>query len=140
MKNIIFLFLSALTIISCSKDETKLEVFNPEAFAFDIGDSWEVNASTQVKGFVQIEENEKYKASLSFSVDLITPAGDTIQALITRVEDIVNNEKVLDTSLEAQFELDSTYSPGKYNVIFNVKDVNSKGTASVASGFEINRD
>lgn len=140
MKNIIFLFLSALTFISCGKDEQKLEAFNPEAFAFDIGDSWEVNASTQVKGFVQIEENETFKAALSFSVDLVTPSGDTITGLITRVEDITNNEKVMDTSLEAQFELDSTYSAGKYNVIFNVKDVNSEESASVTTGFELSAE
>jgi hypothetical protein len=140
MKNIIFLFFTALTLISCSKDEPKLEAFNPEAFAFDIGDSWEVNTSTQVKGFIQIEENETFKASLSFSVDLVTPKGDTIPGLITRVEDLTNNEKIMDTALEAQFELDSTYSAGKYNIIFNVKDVNSEGTASVTTGFELSAE
>lgn len=140
MKNIIFLFLSTLTIIGCTKDAPKLEAFNPEVGVFDIGDSWEVNASTQVKGFIQIEENEIFKASLAFSVDLITPAGDTIPGMITRVEDLLNNEKVMDTSLEAQFELDSTYSTGKYNIIFKVKDVNSEGTASATAGFELSAE
>jgi hypothetical protein len=126
MKNIIFLFLLAITIIGCTKDAPKLEAFNPEAFAFDIGDSW--------------EENEIFKASLAFSVDLITPEGDTIPGLITRVEDLTNNEKVIDTSLEAQFELDSTYSSGKYKIIFNVKDVNSEGTASISTGFELSEE
>lgn len=140
MKNVIFLILSAIMILGCSKDELNLEAFNPEAFAFDIGDTWEVNASTQVKGFIQLEENETFKASLSFSVDLVTPGGDTIQGLITRVEDLVNNEKVLDTSLEAQFELDSTYTAGKYNVVFNVKDVNSNQAATTTSSFEITEE
>lgn len=123
--------------ITCSKEKIKIEAFNAEAFAFDIGDSWEVNASTQVKGFVQIEENEIYKSSISFSVDLITPEGDTIAGLITRVEDLSNKEKILDTAIEAQFELDSTYSAGKYGLIFNVSDVNSEGTASVTAVFEL---
>lgn len=127
-------------IIGCGKDDPKLEAFNPEAFAFDIGDTWEVNASTQVKGFVQIKENETFKASLSFSVDLITPAGDTIIGLITRVEDLNNSEKVLDTALEAQFELDSTYAAGKYNMIFNVQDVNNNQTATAAASFEITKE
>ncbi len=140
MKKIFFVLLTGLALISCGKEDLKLEAFNPEAFAFDIGDTWEVNASTQVKGFVQLEENETFKAALSFSVDLVTPGGDTIPGLITRVEDLVNNEKVLDTSLEAQFELDSTYTAGKYNVVFNVKDVNNDQTASATASFEITEE
>ncbi|QQS35885.1 MAG: hypothetical protein IPM56_16845 [Ignavibacteriales bacterium] len=140
MKKIFFVLLTGLTLISCGKEDLKLEAFNPEAFAFDIGDTWEVNASAQVRGFLQVEENEMFKASLAFSVDLITPSGDTIAGLITRVEDLNNNEKVLDTSLEAQFELDSTYAAGKYNVVFNVKDVNNNQTATTAASFEITEE
>ena len=56
MKSFLSLFvLSLLLITSCNKEEIKLEVFNPEAFAYDLGNTWEVNAMINVKGFEQRE-------------------------------------------------------------------------------------
>ncbi|MBK6913476.1 MAG: hypothetical protein IPH11_07365 [Ignavibacteriales bacterium] len=53
MKNIIIVFTTAVLFISCGKEETKFEAFSAEAFAYDLGGSWEVNASTRVKGMAQ---------------------------------------------------------------------------------------
>ncbi len=134
ISSLIFLFVFS----SCSKkEETKLEAFSPEAFAYDVGDQFEVNASTRVKGFQQKEENKKFKASLAYDIDIVKPNGDTIKSMITRVEDKINDEKMTDVPLEIQFNLDSTYNLGKYKLIFEIKDVNSDGKASSSASFDL---
>lgn len=142
MKYILSVFLICLTIfISCGKDEqTKLEAYNAEAFAYDIGDGWEVNATTRVKGFVQKEEGETFTALLSFDIDLVNVTGDTLKSLISKTEDKMKNEKMSDVDLEIQFDLDSTYAEGNYKVIFNVKDVNTQQTAKSSAEFVIENE
>ena len=136
ISSLLFLFLFLFS--SCSKkEETKLEAYNAEAFAYDTGGAFEVNASTRVKGFQQNEENKKFKASLAFDIDLVKPNGDTIKSMITRVEDKINNEKMTDVPLEIQFNLDSTYALGKYKLIFQIKDVNSDGKTSSSASFDL---
>ena len=116
MKELVFVFLTTIILYSCSKEEpVKMETFSTDAFAYDLGDSWEVNATTRVKGFNQKEEGNNYSATIAYDVDLVTPAGDTIRALISRVEDKTDNERIMDIPLEAQFELDSTYCRRIYN-------------------------
>lgn len=134
---IIYIFFSA----GCGKDEeTKLEAYNAEAFAYDLGESWEVNATTRVKGFFQKEENGTFTALLSYDIDLITAVGDTIKSLISRTEDKMKNEMMSDVDLETQFDLDSTYAEGNYKVIFNVKDVNTAQTAKSSAEFVLEEE
>ena len=141
MKVLIILFLSTLIFYSCSKKEpVKVETFSPEAFAYDIGEGWEVNATTRVKGFVQNEKGDMYTATLAFNVDLVTPKGDTIKSLISRVEDKTDKEKMSDIPLEAQFDLDSTYAFGNYKVVFKIKDVLSNQTATSTASFKLSKD
>ena len=141
MKKLIVVLFSATIFYSCSKEEpVKIETFSPEAFAYDIGDAWEVNATTRVKGFVQNENNDMYSATLAFDVNLVTPKGDTIKALISRVEDKTDKEKMADVPLEAQFDLDSTYTVGEYKVIFEIKDVLSNQTATSIASFKLSKD
>jgi hypothetical protein len=136
MKEIIILLLSVLTLYSCGKEEpVKLETFSTEAFAYDLGDSWEVNATTRVKGFSQKEEENNFSATIAYDIDLVTPAGDTIKALLSRVEDKMDNEMITDIPLEAQFELDSTYAAGDYTIIFNIKDISSGQAAKSFATF-----
>jgi hypothetical protein len=141
MKVLIILFLTTLIFYSCSKEEpAKIETFSPEAFAYDIGDAWEVNATTRVKGFVQNKKEDKYSATLAFNVDLVTPKGDTIKSLISKVEDKTDKEKMADVPLEAQFDLDSTYAVGDYKVVFKIKDVLSNQTATSTASFKLSKD
>jgi len=141
MKKLIILLFSSVIFYSCSKEEpVKIETFSPEAFAYDIGGAWEVNATTRVKGFAQNEKEDKYSATLAFDVDLITPKGDTIKALISRVEDKTDKEKMADVPLEAQFDLDSTYATGDYKVIFNIKDALSNQMATSTASFKLSKD
>jgi len=46
---------SFLKNVLLKKEEVKFEAFSPEAFAYDIGNSWEVNATVNVKGFTKNE-------------------------------------------------------------------------------------
>jgi len=141
MKVLIILFITALIFYSCSKEEpVKIETFSTEAFAYDIGEGWEVNATTRVKAFIQNENKNNYTATIAFDVDLITPKGDTIKALISRVEDKTDKEKMADVPLEAQFDLDSTYATGDYKVIFNIKDALSNQMATSTASFKLSKD
>ncbi len=76
MKKLTSALIFLLVFASCSKkEEVKFEAFSPEAFAYDIGDSWEINATVNVKGFVKKEVGDELSTSLGFSVDLIDPDG-----------------------------------------------------------------
>ena len=142
MKYLLSLFFIGLFLFtSCGKkEESKLEAYNAEAFAYDLGESWEVNSTTRVKGFFQKEENGTFTALLSYDIDLVTATGDTIKSLISRTEDKMKNEKMSDVDLETQFELDSTYIEGNYKVIFNVKDMNTQQTAKSSAEFVLEEE
>jgi hypothetical protein len=132
------IFISSLFFASCSNKETpKITAFSPEAFAYALGDSSEVDASVRVKGFVQKEENGKYSATLAYDIDLVTPSNDTLKSLLSRVVDKLNTEKVSDLPLEAQFDLDSTYAKGNYQLIFNIKDAASGSTTKAVANFKL---
>src|SRR4030065_2735474 len=142
MKYFLLAFLIYILILAgCSgEDKPKLEAYNSEAFAYDLGESWEVNATTRVKGFFQKEEGGAFTALLTYEIDLVTPAGDTIKSMISRTEDKMKNEKMSDVDLETQFELDSTYAEGNYKVVFNVKDMNTQQTAISSTEFVLENE
>ncbi|MDO8550124.1 MAG: hypothetical protein Q7S39_08255 [Ignavibacteria bacterium] len=138
MKGFVIVLLIGSLFCSCNKEEpVKIETFSTEAFAYDLGNSWEVNATTRVKGFSQKEEGNNFRATIAYDIDLVTPAGDTIKALIIRVEDKTDSENITDIPLEAQFELDSTYAAGEYKIVFNVKDVLNNNKAISTASFKI---
>jgi len=87
-----------------------------------------------------LENNGKFSASFSYQIGLIKPQGDTIKGMISKVEDKTEIEKVSDTSIESQFELDTTYVPGAYKIIISVKDVNSGKTAASTIPLELKKD
>ena len=122
MKNIFCFILLLVLFVSCGeKEEVKFEAFSPEAFAYDLGDLWEVNATVNIKGFKEMEIENEYLASLNFSVDLINPEGDTLTNILSDSKDVKEKE-INYIQLEAQFELDASYNEGKYKIIFNIKD------------------
>ncbi|MFZ0452162.1 MAG: hypothetical protein WCE54_15985 [Ignavibacteriaceae bacterium] len=137
--SIIFFILLILFLDACSKKkEEELKVYNSTAFAYDLGDkSWEVDASARVKGFTQTTVGNLYKASLAYEINLVTPKNDTIKSLISKVVDKSEKERMSDTGLEAQFDLDSTYSYGTYKILWNVKDVATNDTASTTTNFNL---
>ena len=139
MKQLIFLSLVMIIFYSCSKEEpSKLSTYNTEVYTLDIGGNSEIHALTRVKGFEQKEQGDnKFFATIAYDVDLITPAGDTLKAFISQVEDKDADEKMRDIGLEAQFELDTTYVNGDYKVIFKVKDVLSGSSAFSSASFKL---
>ena len=74
MKKIILVLIVSLIVISCSKKQVPFEAFSSEAFVFDIGDGIaEVNSTVRVKGFVQTEKDDNYKAAVAYEIDLLKP-------------------------------------------------------------------
>ncbi len=141
MKYSVFVIILIVISTGCSKKEKEnLSAYNAAAFAYDLGNSWEVDATTRVKGFIQKEENNMFKASLAYEINLVTPKNDTIRSLISKVIDKSDKEKMTDTALEAQFDLDSTYVDGEYIIVFSVKDVISGARSSSNAGFKLSRD
>lgn len=141
MKALMISTILLLFIISgCSKKEEKLEVFNAEAFAYDLGDGWEVDATTRVKGFKQTEKDDKYYAKISYIIDLVKPDGEMIKSVVSKTEDKENDEIFMDVPVEIQFDLDSTYHDGDYKVIFNIKDAETGKTASASATFKLQKE
>jgi hypothetical protein len=128
-------------VYACKKEESlKLEASVNQAYAFDIGTAWEVNISTKVKGFMEEGNNGKFKMSLSYTIDLVTPGGKTINGIVGKTEDKIDNEKLPDFILDSQFNLDTTYVPGKYKAIINIRDVITGKTASAITFFDLAKD
>ena len=91
-----------------------------------------------VKGFEQREGNEDaFKASIFYSADIKTPDGKTLENLYSDNIDISDQEELIDIPLEVQFELDSTYSHGKYTIIFNITDSYSQNSVTGSVEFDL---
>jgi hypothetical protein len=135
-KSILFIFILLITFSCSKKEEVKFEAFSPEAFAYDIGESWEVNATINVKGFERIEMGDDYSVSLNYNINLINPEGDTTKNIFSDSKEVKEKE-IDDVQLEAQFELDHSSVKGKYILIFNITDNNSGNSISSPVEFEL---
>ena len=124
--------ISTLIFTSCS-EEPKTILFNSEAFAFSIGDGWEINASVNAKGFAQIEKDNSdlYFTSLNYNVNLYTPLDTIYDADYGSIIDSTK-EEILDKQIESQIELNSGFMAGNYLIEFIVEDKysNTKDTLS----------
>ena len=133
--------LLAITIFlsACSKkqDDVKLTAYSTEAFAYGMGDSSEVDGTTQVKGFQQDQKNGFYSATLFYDIDLVTPKGDTVKSITSRIVDKRQKEKMSDTQLDAQFDLGSVYKKGNYKLIYRITDKLSGKTATASADFDL---
>ena len=139
MNKTIYVFLIILLTVSCGKkEEVKFEAFSPEAFAYDIGDSWEINATVNVKGFVKKEVGEELSTSLDFSVDIIDPDSVETKDIFIDSKEVTSKE-LIDVQLEAQFELDYNSPDGLYKIIFNITDNYSGKILSAEAEFELKK-
>ena len=139
MKISITLIILLAVLISCSKkEEVKFEAFSPEAFAYDIGDTWEINATVNVKGFVKKEVGDELSASLEFTVDLTGPDSLRVTNIFSDTKEVSSNE-LIDIQLEAQFELDYNSPDGLYIINFNVTEINSGKVTSAQAEFELKK-
>jgi len=139
MNKTLYILLIILLTISCSKkEEVKFEAFSPEAFAYDIGDSWEINATVNVKGFEKKEVGDELSTSLGFSVDIIDPDGtETLDVFFDSKE--VTSKELIDVQLEAQFELDYNSPDGLYKIIFHITDKYSGEIVTAETEFELKK-
>jgi len=139
MKKILLLIALGIIVISCSKKEdVKFEAFSPEAFAYDIGDSWEINATVNVKGFVKKEVGDEFNASLEFTIDMIGPDSLEVTNIFSDSKDETSSE-LIDVQLESQFELDYDSPEGLYQITFNVTDNNSGEKTTAQTQFELKK-
>lgn len=139
----ISILFSVIVFSSCCGDKeepTAFEAFSTEVFAYDLGDGWEINASTRVKGFVQNDAQGEYSAKISYTVDLLTPEGKTIKDITSGILDKNQNESFIDLPIEAQFELDSSFVFGNYKIILNLKDEFGNQTTTVEQAFVVGEE
>ena len=135
---LVFVFFFGLWACS-SKPVPNLELSNPEAFAFDLEDSWEVNGSVNATGFQQNEVNDNFKIKLSYSVDIITADSDTLFSIYDDIIDEGFDEELMDFILEAQIEIDFSFGEGDYKLVFHVKDEFSNQTKSIEVGINLTK-
>ena len=141
MKKIFLIVICLFVIAVCSKKEVPFEAFNAEAFVFDIGDGIaEVNSTVRVKGFIQTEKNNNYKAAIAYDIDLLKPDSTVEKSVFKFVQNDENTEPINDIALEAQFNLDSTYEAGTYTLIYNIADKNSDKTLEAKVNFDLTWD
>jgi hypothetical protein len=137
MKKIIIISLLLFVFSTCSGPEPNLQLSNPEAFSFDLGDSWEVIASVSAKGFAQEEKEDSFSIHLSYSVDLVTAEADSLISIYSDNVDSNDSEEFIDLPLEAQIEIDSSFAEGSYKLVFNVKDEISNQIKSIEVKFDL---
>ena len=139
MRKIFIPLLVIILLLSCGKEETKIEAFNPEAFAYDLGESWEVNSTANVRGFMQQRSDEIYSSSISYSVDLQTPSGEIVKSVFEHTEEKTYNEQLMDMQLEVQFDLDSSYTAGNYKLLYVIKDNFGGNETEITVNFELSK-
>ena len=127
--SVFLLFVGIIFINGCSKkEEVKLTASGNNAFAIDMGQGWEVQALTELHGFKQNEKDGKFSTSIFYSVDMITTDNKLLKSLFTKQVDKKQTEKINGVNLEAEFNIDGSYPPGNYKVVFNIKDLFSNQT------------
>jgi len=133
------LFIILIMFSGCSKKQgdVNLTAFSSEAFAYGMGDSSEVDGTTRVKGFQQNQQNGFYMTTLAYNIDLVTPSGDTVRSITSRVVDKRQKEKMGDVQLDTQFDLGPKYKKGKYKLIYNITDKLSGKTAVASADFDL---
>lgn len=139
-KHIYLCLLLAFIVSACGKEDKKLEAFNPEAFALSLEPGWELNSTVRVKGVTEEQDGDIYRVQLSYTIDLAGPNGLLQKNIDTGELKEANNEEFTDVGLESQIELDSTYTAGKYKILFNIKDDISGQTAKAEKEFELTNE
>lgn len=137
MKKVILPLVVLILTIGCSEKKEIFELYSPEAFAFSVDEGWELNASCRVKGFVQKEIGDKYSAKLSYSVDIINTEGKVIKNVDEGFVDKKADEKIADLPVNVQIQIDSSYSPGLYQIIIYVRDDFGNLSSSIQREFEL---
>lgn len=137
MKKIISLLIIIFIFTACSKKEVKYELFSAEAFAYSLDEGYELNARTMVKGFKVGEVNKSFIASLSYSVDLIMPDSTVKANFDSGIIKKEEKEEFGEVEISIQKQLDTSYKPGKYKVVFSVTDEAAKKSLKIEKDFDL---
>ncbi len=140
MKLLSGLLLVVLLFAGCGSEKKPFETFNPEVFPFDLGNGWEVNASTRIRGFEQKQEGDQFFHHLTYTVDLGAEGAESVKAIASGEYQNRLAEQVSDLQLDTQFELDSTYATATLKLIWNIKDEISGKTISKEIPFAISQE
>ena len=141
MKTKTLIILIFLLFFACSEEEVlKLEVYSPEAFAFQLDESWELNASVQVKSFMQEELENSYTSKLSYYVNLTTPSGELLEEVDYGLVNKSNDEKMTDLQVDIQIVLDSSFKAGEYEIEIYVLDDLAGQKESAKTTFELSNN
>lgn len=125
---------------ACSKNNSKLKLSNSEAFAFDVGDGWEVNGTVVATGFQQKKNKNIYKSKLYCFVNLITSSNDTLKKIFSDTLENKQKNKFIDIPVEVQIELDRTFETGSYKLLFNIRDEYSKQKKIAEAKFNLTKE
>jgi hypothetical protein len=92
-----------------------------------------------VRGFEQREkiDNKSFVASLILSANIKKPDGNFVEGVFADTLNVTHHEEILDIPLDVQFELDSTYSLGKYQIIIHISDEFSNKNITTNVEFEL---
>lgn len=140
MKVLSGILLLFLFIAGCSSEKKPFETYNPEVFPFDLGNGWEVNASTRVKGFEQKEEGDQFYYHVTFTVDLTAEGAEPVKSIASGEYQNRIGEIVADLQLDAQFELDSSYAASSMKLVWNIKDEISGKTLNQEVPFKLTQE
>lgn len=139
MKNISFLIL-IIGLFACNTTpEPNLQLSNPEAFAFDLGESWEINSSVKSKGFLVKEYEDEYTIKLYYFIDLISHQNDTLNNIYSDSLIFSDSEEIEDVILESQIEIDTSYGVGDFNLLYHVKDMFTDNSDTISVAFILSK-
>ena len=137
MKKLFVIIPLLLFITACSKEERKMELFSPEAFAYTMENGWELNISCQVRGYQLFEDKGKHYSKLTFVIDLKKPDGTIINNVQSGKIEQLAKEEDSDIQLNVQIKLDEKYKPGNYLAIINFRDELSGKKLKIDKEFDL---
>ena len=139
MKKQIVLLPLLLIVFACAKKERKMELYNTMAFAFTLESGYELNVSSQVKGYQLFEEKSKYYSKLTFTIDIKKPDGSVVTKIQSgKIEQLAKEEDAF-TQLNTQIKFDDKYKPGSYSLVINMKDELSGKMVKIEKPFELSK-
>ncbi len=115
----------------CNMPVKKLKLFNGQAFVVKTPRGFKLNYVIKSMNFRQEKIDSFYEAHLYYSVNLATPAKDTLLDVDNGMID-KNSISRLDTiTIKSSIELDSSFQQGNYLLLFLVQDNISNEKAEI---------
>ncbi len=131
-------FTIAMVFVSgCGNEKTELQIFSPDAYAFPMGNGWELNGSFRVKGIEAKETENRFQYSVKYSI-IFTDEQNQKRLLVKDVlYDESFDEEQQDVGVDFQTELDSTFKEGKYKALIEIEDNLSRKHAQLKFEIEL---